>query len=131
MEGYYEVYLGNDPAGKVQIQKQGLYYRIICRCIVPKDMVYRLYAVSNQERKNLGVVIPEGDGYILERRIPVKQLSGYTRFMLSARSEMDTGKFIPIYPEEPFSYIVQLENAFLEIQDSQLGVWVREKTGAD
>ena len=130
LEGFYEVYLGSNPAGKIQITKQGLYSRIVCRCIVPQDVVYRLYAAGNGKRENLGVVIPDGEGYLLERSIVSKRLEGCTQFLLSARSDREVGKFVPIYPEEPFSYIGQLENTFLEIQNGQPGIRLMENPGA-
>ena len=83
MEGCYEVYLGNQSAGKVQLIRQGLYYRVICRCRVPGDQVFRLYAVQGNRRENLGVVIPDGDGFSLDKKIPAKNLAGEKiRFIL-------------------------------------------------
>ena len=130
MDGSFEVYLGDKPAGKLQIRREGLYYRLLCRCQVPDEMVYRLFAVSDGERVNLGVVIPEGDGFTLERRIPAKQLHSGSRFVLSARSGREEGRFVPVYPEEPFTYISQLETAFLEVRGSQIGVCWKKEPGA-
>ena len=131
MEYHYEVYMGSDAVGKVNIIKQGLYYRVLCRCIVPSDTVYRLYAITETGREKLGVLIPDGDGVLLDRKIPVKRLQEFSRFILSSRSDEDKGRFVPIYPEEPFSYIGQLENAFLEIQNGQVGVCIKDSSGAD
>lgn len=131
MEGYHEVYLGDKPAGKLRIERDGLYYRIVCHCYVPEDTVYRLFAVMDSHRENLGVVVPEGDGYFLERKIPVKRLNHDAVFSLSARSVQDTDKFVPIYPEEPFSYIVHLENAFLDVRGGQIGACWKQKPGAE
>ena len=130
VEGFYEVTLGNNPAGKVQISKQGLYCRVVCHCIVPKDMVYRLYAAVGEKRGNLGVVVPNDSGYLLDRKIPAKQLEGCSGFLLSAKSEKETGQFIPIHPSEPFSYIRDLESAFMEIQDGKIGIRLKENSGA-
>ena len=130
LEGSFEVYLGDKPAGKLQITREGLYYRLLCRCQVPDEMVYRLFAVSDKERVNLGVVIPDGDGFTLERRIPAKQLQSGSRFVLSARSDTEEGRFVPVYPEEPFTYISQLETAFLEVRAGQVGAYWKQKPGA-
>ena len=128
--GCYEVFLGDKPAGKLQITREGLYYRLTCHCQVPKDMIYRLFAVSDTGRENLGVVVPEADGYILEKRIPVKKLQKSTCFLLSPRTEKEAGKFVPVYPEEPFSYISQLETAFLEVRSDQPGICWKKEPGA-
>ena len=131
MEGTYEVLLHNTVAGKVQLTREGLYYRIQCRCVVPDDMVYRLLAISDRGRDNIGVVVPEGDGYVLNKRMPVKNLAEGTSFVLSSRADTDSGKFVPISPEEPFSYIDQLQSAFLEINEGNVGVRLEKESGAD
>ena len=131
MEGYHEVFLGDRPVGKLQIIKQGLYYRLICRCRIPEDGIYRLFVVTGKGRENLGVVVPEDGGFVLDRKIPVRQLADCTGFLLSARSGEDDGKFVPIYPEEPFSYLAHLESAFLGVQNGQIGAMWKEKNGAE
>ena len=131
MEGCYEVLLGDKPAGKLRIIREGLYYRLTCRCIVPEDTVYRLYSVVDNRRENLGVVVPDADGFFLEKKIPVKRLEHCTGFILSSRSADETGKFVPIYPEEPFSYIVHLESAFLEVRNGQAGAYWKQQPGAE
>ena len=128
--GSYAVYLGDKTAGKLQIEKEGLYYRLTCRCVVPDDLVYRLFAVTDQRRENLGVVLPENGGYVLQRKIPAKRLQPGCRFLLSARGETNTGTFVPVYPEEPFSYISRLETAFLEVRNGQTGLCWKENPGA-
>ena len=131
MEGSYGVYLGDTQVGKLQIIQEGLYYRLICRCQVPENMVYRLFAVTESGRENLGVVVPEGDGCVLQRKIPATRLQKGSRFLLSARGEEECGKFVPVYPEEPFSYIAQLGNAFLEVRNGQPGLCWKDKPGAE
>jgi hypothetical protein len=42
------------------------------------------------------------------------------------KHQKSEGKFIPIYPEEPFAYISRLQNAFLEIRNGQAGVVIGE-----
>ena len=74
MDEQYEVFLSSRPVGKVQLIRQGLYCRVICRCLIPNDGVYRLYVQRDSGRENLGVVIPEGDGSFLDKRIPAKRI---------------------------------------------------------
>ena len=122
MEGYYEVYFGGNPVGKVQVIRQGLYYRFICRCKLEYDGVYRLAVLCGSSQMNLGVVIPEGDGFGLDKLIPCKHLeAGKPEFFLAPRHESVSGKFVPISPEEPFYYIAKLKDAFLSQQNGQFG----------
>ena len=39
------------------------------------------------------------------------------------------GQFVPIYPEEPFSYLARLKDAYLARVDGQVGAMIKEKAG--
>ena len=131
MENCYEVYLGDRPAGKVQLIVNGLYVRVICRCLVPKDQVYRLYLVCGGHKENIGVVVPESDGFVLDKQIPVKRFgTGKIQFVLSSGTCGMTGEFVPICPEEPFSYIDRLKNAFLETEHGKIGIRTEKRPEA-
>ena len=115
MEGLYEVTCGKTVVGKVQLVQQGLYYHVTCRCHLPDEQVYRLYTVQDGCRENIGVVIPEGDGGALNKKIPAKKLTPQNLcFILSAGETSVSGKFVPVSPEEPFLYIDRLKTAFLQ-----------------
>lgn len=123
MEGTYGVYFGNQQAGKVQVLRQGLYYRFICRCQLSGDVICRLYAACGNNRENLGVVIPMDGGFGLDTRLPVKRLGeGNMEFLLIPKHESTSGHFAPIYPEEPFSYIERLKDAYLVRKEGNLGI---------
>lgn len=111
----YPVMLGNAQVGKVQLRKEGLYYRIFCRCQVSADGMFRLEA----NNENLGTIIPTDNGFGLETRIPVKRLgNGEMRFRLVPKHDsLAPGRLIPIRPEEPFTYLEGLKNSFLVIQN--------------
>lgn len=130
MEQDYEVSFGGKPVGRVQVSRQGLYYRFCCRCRVSGDVVCRLYAQCGDNKENLGVVVPMGDGFGLDTKIPVKRLGeGTMEFRLVPKSEKNPeGKFVPIYPEEPFSYIERLQDAFLAVQNGQTGAVIPEES---
>ena len=126
MEGYYEVTFGNQTVGKVQVLRQGLYYRFICRCQLTGDVVCRLAVRCAGVEEKLGVVVPVEHGFGLDRKIPVKRLGqGMPEFFLSPKHEHQKGTFVPIYPEEPFAYIARLKDAFLLRQNGQLGAMIK------
>lgn len=116
----YPVYQGQEQLGKVRLEKQGLYYRLSCRCAV-KDGMYRLTASCGDRQENLGILLPMGDGFGLDTRLPVKRLGEEKLFFRIQPNH--TGTFVPIRPEEPFSYIERLKNAFLEIKDGEKGIY--------
>jgi hypothetical protein len=113
--------------GKVQLIRQGLYWRVICRCQCSNDLVRRLYAVWDDGRENLGVLVPEEDGFRLDRRIPVKRLrTDGVKFMLSTGGHSREGKLVPVSPEEPFAYIDRLKHAFLETENGKIQIRIEE-----
>jgi len=131
LDGFYEVTFGNTVVGKCEVRSQGLYCRIICRYRIPGDPICHLYAVTEAGRENLGVPVPEGDGFLLDRKIPVKRIGqGDIRFALSAGAGTLTGTFVPIRPEEPFLYIERLQNAFLELSQGQVGIRIQNPRSA-
>lgn len=131
MEGFYEVTVGRDSVGKVQLIREGLYYRVICRCVIPGEQVYRLYAVMGNRRENLGVLIPERDGMLLNRKIPAKKLpSDALQFIVSSGAVHQDEIFIPISPEEPFLYIERLKNSFLDSEHGKIGIRIKKSPEA-
>ena len=122
----YEVSFGKEQVGKVQVCREGLYYRFCCRCRLSGDVVCRLAVRCGEKEENLGVLVPMGTGFGLEKRVPVKHLGeGEMEFYLMPRHTGASGKFIPICPEEPFAYLARLKDAFLTRQNGQTGVIIK------
>ena len=129
MVGDYAVFFGNQQAGKVQVTQQGLYYRFICRCRLTGDVVCRLYVSCGGQRENLGVVVPEGDGFGLDIRLPVKRFrEGEPSFSLIPKHEMADAQFVPITPEEPFAYIERLKTSFLVKKYGKMGILIENQS---
>ena len=124
----YPVYLGGNPVGKVQILQEGLYRRVICRCRMTGEVVCRLVALEGDRRIPIGIPVPAGDGFHLSKRIPARQLDlEDPEFQLiPSCGEKPGERFLPIIPEEPFSCIEGLQNAYLARKDGQLGILLRE-----
>ena len=128
MVGNYEVKFGAKTVGKVQVTRQGLYFRFVCRCMIAADSVTKLVVSCGGKRENLGVLIPSDDGFSLDKKHPVKKFEeGVPEFYLAPRHDAVHGKFVPIYPEEPFAYIARLKGAFLTSKNGQVGVLLKEK----
>lgn len=129
MEEEYTVRFGNKVAGKVRVYRQGLYYRFICRCQLTGEVICRLHVRCDTNQENLGIVVPFGDDFGLDTRVPIKKLGeGKLEFFLLPKHEKSAGKFVPIYPEEPFAYIARLKNAFLERQNGKVGITITAGT---
>ena len=130
----FEVFSGKQPSGKVQVLRQGLYYQFHCRCRLSGSGMYRLFVRCGSREENLGIVVPMDGGFGLDTRIPVKRLGeGEMEFKLVPKHHEHPGeRFAPIYPEEPFSYLSGLKDAYLARQGDQLGIMIgSRKDGPD
>lgn len=97
-----------------------------CRCRNVGDGIYRVLLVCGQLRENLGVLMPQNGGFLLDKKIPAKRLGqGIPEFRLTAHQEQASRIFVPVYPDEPFSYIHKLEDAFLEQRDGKQGIMIQ------
>ena len=127
MIGTFEIRKGSSPIGKVTVERQGLYYRITCRCSLTGEVMHHLVVTSGEKREDLGTLVPFDGAFGLEKRIPVKRLGeGEPEFHLLPKHSSPDGKFVPVYPEEPFSYMSRLKNAYLEARNGQVGLCFRE-----
>ena len=85
--------------------------------------MHRLLVVCNEKKEDLGTLVPIDDVFGLEKRIPVKRLGeGTPEFLLVSKDSVRKEKFVPVYPEEPFSYMSRLKDAYLERRNGQLGI---------
>ena len=127
MERSFSINVCGRPIGKVTVQKQGLYYRFICRCDLSGDIIYRLMVSCGTVRENLGVLIPQKGSFYLDTKLPVKRIGeGDMVFTLLPKQDACSGTFIPIYPEEPFSYISRLKKTFLMYENGQPGIHIEK-----
>lgn len=131
----YAVMLHGSPVGKVQVTRKGLYYHFFCRCRVPKPGIYRLFVDAGGGAIRLGVLAPVDDGFGVETKLPMKQFGeGEMQFSLVQKGEeqpvnqeikREEGKketFVPLSPQEPFSYLERLKDGYLARLNGQTGV---------
>ena len=130
--GNYIVTSNGKSVGKVQVLREGLYYRFICRCHITQDKIVRLMVSDNETEINLGILVPLEEGFGLSKRIPAKQFSGgEISFYVSAKQER--GRYIPISPEEPFAYLERIKDCFLVRKGDMQCAYLpeREKSSGD
>lgn len=110
----YDIFLGTQSIGKAQVIKEGLYYRISCRCRLSGEVVYKVEASCGDKTEDLGVLVPQSGAFVLTARLPMKRLGeGQLQFKAVPRHAQLQGKFVPISADEPFAYLSRLENAFM------------------
>lgn len=127
MVGTYDICLGIEPVGEAVVEKVGLYYRFSCRCRLRGATMQRIMVACGEKKVDLGICVPMGEQFGVDKKVPCKQLGeGKPEFFLTPRPQTHGGKFVPVYPEEPFAYMSKLKDAFLEIRNGQMGIVVKD-----
>lgn len=120
MEERYPLRFGDRDVGTVSARREGLYVRFCCRCRLSGGIVCRVVLRRGDGEENLGVLVPEDGGFLLSTRIPAKRLGdgGWEFQVVPCRPERKQ-IYAPIYPEEPFSYLERLKDAYLLRRDGE------------
>lgn len=104
----FSIYFHSNPVGEASVQKEGLYYNIVCCCQLPLGNMYRIGIRCYEDTYMLGVCVPEEGGHMIRKRIPVKRLPADAMefYVVDADTDMEE-----ISPNMPFHKISQLEDA--------------------
>ena len=114
MEGIFDVTQGGQVAGTVEVKREGLYCRILCRCRGDDGKIHRLYA----ENEKIGVLVPDRGGLILETKVAAKRLKEGCAFTLDEKQP----NFIPIRPGEAFAHLEKVRSAKLAFRHGEPGM---------
>lgn len=128
MEGRYDILRGGEAIGQADINREGLYYRFSCRCRLSGEVICRLKVTWEDKEENLGILIPDGNGFSLNVRIPVSRVGkGKPVFHVLPRHGKPDDRFIPISPETPFQYLHRLQDAYLQVREGQPGIVLKDE----
>ena len=72
----YEIIFGNKTVGNATVKKEGLYYKITCVCNPPSRKLHRITVGNGTTEIDLGICVPDENGFTLSARVPIKQLLG-------------------------------------------------------
>ena len=120
--------MGDKTIGTAAVGREGLYYRIRCRCDLSGETVCRVLVRCGSREESLGILVPQDGSFGLETRIPVKKVGeGKLSFSLAPKHRSVEGIFVPLSPEEPFRYIAMLKKAYLAKRDGRIGLIIKER----
>ena len=123
MEGNFDIFRGGEKIGKAQVKQEGLYYRFRCVCALTGEVIYRLTVTCGDQTENLGILIPDGDVFRLEKKLPVSRFAGGEAVIRAVPGNPNKlGLFAPVRPDEPFAYLSRLKNARMERRGETVGV---------
>jgi hypothetical protein len=119
----YPICLGGEEVGRSTVEREGLYYGIRCRLKLTGKVLCKILVSCGGREADLGIPVPEGSWFLLEKRIPVKRLGeGTMEFRVVPRHKDLWGRFIPLSPEEPFRYLARLRDARFEVRNGISGI---------
>jgi len=72
MVGRYDVTFEESKVGDCQVEKEGLYYCVKCKCRLPLKEILYLWFVGDGQEVSLGICVPDQG---LTARIPAKTLN--------------------------------------------------------
>ena len=114
----YDVLFYNNKIGEVFVSAEGLYKRIRCTCKLPDKSIWRLIALSEGKKTDIGVCIP-GETFAINKRLSGKQINyDAVQFIIENNNDRNDSQYVSIENDKPFLHIKQLEDArFLRIHD--------------
>lgn len=120
----YPIYFAQEQIGMAKVIREGLYYRICCRCSISGSIPFRVKVTGTGEA-DLGLCVPMGESFGMEARIPVKRVgNGELKFQAVPKRSV-TEELTVISPEEPFGYIARLKDAYLVKRGQATGICFR------
>lgn len=122
-----DVYDKKSIIGKVDISQEGLYYRVKCRCHLPKEKQYVFCLATEKEELSLGICIPVSEEFGINTRFPQKKLPGTViKAFIRPKEQEKTRVFIPLEVGKPFPDIRQLMKYRIGLEAGQIGVYIRD-----
>lgn len=118
----YDICLGSEILGQATVERQGLYFKIVCRCHLSGQTRFRVSVAGSGGEEDLGLLIPQGSGFGLTKSVAVKKLGEQLRFQIVPAHVKPNGSFIPLCPDEPFRYLERIKSAVLSRKDGQVGL---------
>lgn len=113
----YEVLWKGSPVGKATIVKEGLFYRVVCNCNLPKVGTYRVKIKDGNNECDLGLCVPDGNTYSCIARVSCKRLKGNNLSFVLTAPEINLS--VPIESGTPFMHLDRLCTARLQFANGQ------------
>ncbi len=117
----YEIIGSDIVVGTAQVKKEGLYYRFICNCTPPDKAIYRIYVSDGVNQWDLGICVPEDDGFVLKTRVPAKffKIDNFSFSLIPVKSNQT---LTPVETDKPFEELEKLKTARFLVENGQPGI---------
>lgn len=123
----YDVSLDGNVIGNVSVTAEGLYTGLLCQCKLPDGQIYRLVLNCNGQKHDLGICVPTGQYYTVNKRVPSKQIGqGEMKFYIVPKYQREDTVFVPISSNARFAYIRELEKLRLIVTNENYGCCISD-----
>ena len=127
----YPILCGRQKIGTARTERQGLYYRLECRCHRQQETPPRIQVYGPSGTAKLGICVPMDGDFGLTARIPIKQIGEEPlSFSVTEPKQKPSEKFVPIIPGQAMDCLSRLRYAHLEEKDGQLGLCITDRSQA-
>jgi len=115
----YPVFYEKKQVGLAKLFRRGLYYQIRCKCRFLQKQVYRVYVLAKDHSVDLGICVPEEDGFVLNKLIPANRLGdGEYTFYATRANEM----FVPVDCSMPFAHLADIDQGRMAVRCGLSGI---------
>lgn len=123
---HYDIYFGSQVVGHAQLEKEGLYYRVLGNCEMQESGMYKLQIQNGNTVVKTVTCIPHNGAYAAETRVPVKQLEkGDIHFLLTEKNQSHFRQ-AEVHPDQEFPYMALLEQAILAAGEEHPTIVIKE-----
>lgn len=122
----YDIKFKDMIVGQAEVDKVGLFYRIVCRCRLAKIQSYRIVVQGDGGEEDLGILIPNGEQYVLTASFPVKRIGDHIcGFYITERNQPEH-RFVEILEDRPFLQLELLEKCYCGRNGNRTGVYIKD-----
>lgn len=128
----YQISNGEQIIGVAQVSQEGLYYKIFCRCKLPMNGIHRVYVSNNGVERDLGICVPNGEEFILEKKVPIKHIGqGELKFLAGKKSGKERVNKVPICRDKPFGAMKAIRRGRFAIYDGNFYIVFPQDTSLE
>ncbi len=118
-----EIKMDGKTVGMATMEKEGLYYRICCKCHFADRQIHTVWVLWKTGSRKLGVCVPEGRYACLNTKIPAKHIPDEAlSFEIDYRQN---DFFYPVEAGKPLGCMDKLINARFAVADGKPGLVVK------
>ena len=117
-----KIFWNNKDVGTAEVRENGLYYDFFCKCDVIQKGIHRIIVEDGINRVDIGICVPDGNSFILKRKIPKKYFLGKNFLFLLEQNQIT----LSVQNGMAFQYLDRIDAAHLIKQNGQQKIVITE-----